>query len=236
MYNIRYFHVKFSRIAYFRYPLLARNELPYPTVWFISYLPTIHAKPNNMKSFFLLLFLTAATFASAAVVNPTLYVADDVTIMVDGQEVQLRAGTPVVAEASQTYTSRNLTAGQSISVRTKFNVVVKKQTLISAGALGSATVSRIRKRGIFGRPGEMELQIQSVQAVDGQQVLLSGIPLTIEGKSNATLAIILSVVLLLTTLIGGAIGFLIKGKEAEFVAGTQLNASVASDMEIEVEE
>ena len=189
-----------------------------------------------MRHLLLLLFVTAGFGVSAAVIQPTLYIAQDIAIMVDGAPVLLRAGTPVVAEASQTYTSKNLTVGQSISVRVKFNVVAKKQTLISAGALGSATVSRIRKRGVFGRPGEMELQIQSVQAVDGQQVLLSGIPLTIEGKSNSTLAWILSVVLFFTTFIGGAIGLLIKGKDAEFVAGTQLNASVASDLEIEAED
>ncbi|WP_420457833.1 hypothetical protein [Neolewinella sp.] len=188
-----------------------------------------------MKQILLLLLVASTLQLSAAVVSPALYVADDVAILVDGEEVLLRAGTPVVCEAGQSYTSRELTAGQSISVRVKFNVVSKKQTLISAGALGSATVSDIRKRGIFGRAGSMELSIQSVQAVDGQQVLLSGIPLRIEGKSNSTIAWIASIVLFLTTFIGGAVGFLIKGKEAEFRAGTQLNASVASDLEIEVD-
>ena len=195
-----------------------------------------HANRITLKHF-LLLLLVASTFQlSAAIVSPALYVANDVAILVDGEEVLLRAGTPVVAEAGQTYTSRELTAGQSISVRVKFNVVSKKKTLISAGALGSATVSDIRKRGIFGRAGRMELTIQSVQAVDGQQVLLSGIPMTIEGKSNATLAWIVSIVLFLTTFIGGAVGLLIKGKDAEFRAGTQLNSSVASDLQIEADE
>lgn len=188
-----------------------------------------------MKQLLFLLCIIAGLGVSAAVVQPTLYVAQNVTVTIDDEPILLRAGTPIVAEANQTYTSKNLAVGQSISVRVKFNVVSMKQTLVSAGALGSATVSRIRKRGVFGQPGEMELQIQSVQAVDGQQVLLSGIPLTIEGKSNSTLAWVLSGVLFLTTFIGGAIGLLIKGRDAEFIAGTQLNASVASDLEIEAE-
>ncbi len=37
---------------------------------------------------------------------------------------------------------------------------------------------------------------------------------------------------LLTTIIG-AVGFFIKGEDAEFSTGTQVNTSVASDMEIE---
>ena len=195
-----------------------------------------------MRNLFLLLLISVSTFAAAAaVVDPgehatTAYIKEDVTILVDGQEVTLRSGTPVVVEAGQTYTSRNLSAGQSINVRVKFNVVVKRQTVIAAGALGSATVTDVRKRGIFGRPGQMTVGLQSVQAVDGQQILLSGIPQQVEGDSRATLAIILSVALLLTTLIGGAIGFLIKGKEAELRSGTQLNGSTASDYDVDVEE
>ena len=184
----------------------------------------------------LLLLVTASVRLSAAVVHPTLYVTNDLVVHVNGKEVTLPAGTPITAEAGQTYRSGALSAGQSITIRVKYNVVVKKQTLISAGSLGTATITNIRKRGIFGRPGRMDLQIESVQAVDGQRVVLSGIPVTVEGKSNATLAWILSGVLFFTTFIGGAIGFLIKGKEAEFVSGTQLNGSVAADTDVEAEE
>ena len=182
-----------------------------------------------------LFFLCLSAFS--AVVSPKdkapHYVSHDIQIMVNGKSRTLRAGTPVVVEAIQTYSSKNLSIGQSVSVRVRFNVVVDKETLVSAGSLGSATVSDIRKKGIFGRPGKLELQIQSVQAVDGQQVMLSGIPLTLEGKSNATLAWIVSGILFFTTIIGGAFGFLVKGKEASFRAGTQLNANVASDMEVD---
>jgi len=189
-----------------------------------------------MKIFLTISLLFTISIANAIVSGkptPPLYVQNDVIIMVEGKPITLRAGTPVVAESAQTYNSKNLSVGQSINVRAKFNVVVDKQTLISAGSLGTATISDLKKAGIFGRAGRLELQIQSIQAVDGQQVLLSGIPLTLEGKSNAALAWIVSGVLFFTTIIGGAAGFLIKGKDAEFRAGTQLNSSVASDTEIE---
>jgi hypothetical protein len=190
-----------------------------------------------MKSLILSISMVfAAVFANATVVTkktPPLYVQSDAIIMVGGKAITLRAGTPVVAEAAQTYTSKNLSIGQSINVRAKFNVVVDKHTLISAGSLGSATVSDLRKAGVFGRGGKLELQVQSIQAVDGQQVLLSGIPLTLEGDSKAGLAWTLSIILLLTTIIGGALGFFIKGKDAEFRSGMQLNSSVASDIEVE---
>jgi hypothetical protein len=190
-----------------------------------------------MKSLSLTILLIFAVNIANAVVStkktPPLYVQKDVIIMVNNKPVTLRSGTPVVAEAAQTYSSKTLSVGQSINVRAKFNVVADKHTLISAGSLGSATVSDLKKGGMFGKAGRMELQVQSIQAVDGQQVLLSGIPLTLEGDSKAGLAWTLSIILFLTTIIGGGIGFFIKGKDAEFRSGMQLNSSVASDIEVE---
>lgn len=190
-----------------------------------------------MKNFILSTWLIFTVNIANAVVNhkptPVLYVQNDVVVLVAGNPITLRAGTPIVAEAAQTYSSKNLSVGQSVTVRAKFNVVVGKLTLISAGALGKATVSDVKKAGIFGQAGKLELQVQSIQAIDGQQILLSGIPLILEGKSNAALAWIVSGLLLFTTGFGGAVGFFIKGKHAEFRAGTQLNSSIASDTEIE---
>jgi hypothetical protein len=190
-----------------------------------------------MKSLILTISMVlTAVFSNATVTTkktPPLYVQSDAIIMVGGKPITLRAGTPVVAEAAQTYTSKNLSVGQSINVRAKFNVVVDKHTLISAGSLGSATISDLRKGGVFGRGGRMELQVQSIQAADGQQVLLAGIPLTLEGDSKAGLAWTISIILFLFTIVGGAVGFFIKGKDAEFKSGMQVNSSVASDLEIE---
>jgi hypothetical protein len=152
----------------------------------------------------------------------------------DGSTVTLRAGTPIVVESSQTYNAKNLSEGQTVNVRVKYNVIFSKQTLVAAGALGTATISDLVKPGIFGKAGRIELQMQSVQAVDGQQILLSGIPMNAEGQNKKGLAWGLSIGLFLLTLIGGAAGFFIKGKSAEIKAGTTANASVASDAQVEV--
>jgi hypothetical protein len=153
----------------------------------------------------------------------------------DGKNITLRAGTPVVVEATQTYSAKNLSEGQTVNVRVKYNVTAEKQTVVAAGALGTATISDISKPGIFGKPGRMELQMQSVNAVDGQQILLSGVPLNAEGQNKKGLAWGLAIPLFLLTLVGGAIGFFIKGKPAEIKAGTTSNVTVASDAQIETE-
>lgn len=164
-------------------------------------------------------------------------VTNDVVIVTDdGSTVTLRSGTPVVVEAMQTYSSKNLSEGQTVSVRVKFNVVVNKKTVVAAGALGNATITDVQKAGGFGKPGRLELQIQSVQSVDGQQILVSGMNMISEGQNKRGLAWGLSIGLFLLTLIGGAIGFFIKGKPAELKAGTTSNTSVASDAQIDVDE
>ncbi len=178
-------------------------------------------------------------YGAFAIVNakmPPLYVSNDQTILLDGKEVTLRAGMPVVVEAIQTYSSKNISSGQTINVRVKYNVVVNKASVISAGALGNAIVSDVQKPKSFGRPGRMELQIQNVQAVDGQQVLLSGIPFVVEGENRKGLAWGVGIgVGLFTYGLGLLLGFAFKGRDAEFRSGTTLNSSVASDVEVEVE-
>jgi hypothetical protein len=166
----------------------------------------------------------------AKVTNDVIIVTDD------GSTVTLRSGTPVVVEAMQTYSSKNLSEGQTVSVRVKFNVVVNKKTVVAAGALGNATITDVQRAGGFGKPGRLELQIQSVQSVDGQQILVSGMNMISEGQNKRGLAWGLSIGLFLLTIIGGAIGFFIKGKPAELKAGTTSNTSVASDAQVEVDE
>ncbi|MFN8345573.1 MAG: hypothetical protein U0X91_11245 [Spirosomataceae bacterium] len=164
------------------------------------------------------------------------YLSNDLSVMVNNQELTLRAGTPVMVEISQNYGGTNLAVGQTVSVRVKFGVVIEKQTVIAAGALGTAVISRFEKARSFGRPGVMEVQVQGVQTVDGQNVLLSGIPLTVEGENRKGLAWGLAIgVGLFTGGIGAVTGFFIKGKPAEIRGGTTVNATVASDIEVEVE-
>lgn len=164
----------------------------------------------------------------------TFYLPEETLIRVNNQEFTLRAGTPVVVEMSQNYGGTNLAEGQTINVRVKFGVVVEKQTVITAGALGSAVISRYEKARSFGRPGKIEVQVQSVQTIDGQNILLSGIPLTVEGENRKGLAWGLAIgVGLFTGGIGAVTGFFIKGKPAEIRGGTTVNTTVASDIDVE---
>jgi hypothetical protein len=197
----------------------------------------------------LLMFVAAAFMSSGSNTTPNpgassgsnkptseIVVTKDVIVQTPSGEVTLRAGTAVVVEAVQTYSGKNLSEGQTINVRVKYNVVVNKMTVIAAGSLGNATITDIQRPGVFGKAGRMELQVQSVQSVDGQQILVSGINMIAEGQNRKGLAWSLSIGLFILTLVGGAVGFLIKGKPAELKSGTTANVSVASDAQIDTEE
>jgi hypothetical protein len=163
-------------------------------------------------------------------------ISTDMVVSTPQGEVTLRAGTPVVVETVQTLNAKNLSEGQTVSVRVKYNVVVSKHTVVAAGALGNATVSEVQRPGMFGKAGKVELQIQSIQAVDGQQVLVSGMAMIAEGQNRKVLAWSLAIGLFFLTIVGGAIGFFIKGKNAEMRAGTSSNVSVASDAQVDLDE
>jgi hypothetical protein len=114
--------------------------------------------------------------------------------------------------------------------------VVKKNVLVAAGAVGTAIVSEVQRPKAFGKAGKMEVQVQSVQAVDGQQILIRGIPMTYEGEHRKGLAWGVAIGAgFFTGGLGVAVGFLFKGKDAELRAGTTISSTVASDSEVEIE-
>lgn len=184
-------------------------------------------------SLFLLGYCQVAQAITVSTKPTPWYISQDRAIHTPNGDVTLRAGTPVVLEVAQKYSSQNLSVGQSVTIRAKYNVVIDKQSVIPAGAIGTAVVTDAKKQGIFGKGGKLELQVQSVQAVDGQQVQLSGIPIMIEGDNKKGLAWGLSIGIgIFTYGLGFFIGFLIKGNAAEVRAGTFLTSSVASEVEI----
>ena len=182
-----------------------------------------------MKNLILILSILSIVFTNSEAKNKqTFFVEKSVTIQHQTGDVTLKAGTPIVVELMQANNTVGLNPGQSVNVRVKFNVVVNKKTLIAAGAMGSATITNVKKPKPFGRPGNLELLIQSITSVDNQQIPVSGMPMLIEGEDKKGLAIGLSLVT------WGLAGIFIKGKPAELRAGTMIHANVASDSEINV--
>ena len=137
------------------------------------------------------------------------------------KDVTLRGGTPIPMQLSTTVNSKNVTVGQVIDFRVTRDIQADGVTVIPAGSIAKAQVVRAKKNGILGKEGELQLSINSVIAVDGTQVMLSGGSLSDEGSDKLILSIFLC--------------FLIKGGSAELPAGMECTPSVSGNTVISVD-
>lgn len=140
-----------------------------------------------------------------------------------GEVVILRAGTSIPLELVSTLSS-NVKSGQMVDFRVLSDVKANGKIVISAGSIAQGQITRVKKRGLLGSEGELEIAIKSVKAVDGTTVYLSGNNLYDEGSNKLALSIVLTICCLF--------GFLIKGGKAEIPAGAQVQGTVTSNVEI----
>ena len=85
----------------------------------------------------------------------------------------LRAGTLVLLETSEKIFSHEVTVGKTVMFRVRMNVVVDGEVVIPTGAMALGRFKAIQT-GTHNVPEEIRLELQYVQAVDGQQVPLNG--------------------------------------------------------------
>lgn len=147
--------------------------------------------------------------------------------MHDDGEVILNAGTGIILETLSPIRSDKLMIGQPVDFRVVHDVKVDGQTVIAAGTLAQGQVLRAQKARWLGREGRLEIQIKSVQAIDGQNIYLNGGDIYREGENFQVLLIVLGV-LIFPPLI------FIKGKNAEIPPGYQVNSAVATSVTVKI--
>lgn len=145
------------------------------------------------------------------------------------ENATLKAGTNIPLETVSPIDTEFISSGQMVDLRVAADIKVDSKVVIKAGSLAKGQIVNFKKNGAIGSPGKVEVQVKSVQAVDGQEVYLVGGNVQKEGESKLVLSIALS--LLICPLF-----LLIKGKNAEVPAGTQLYSSVATESVIAVKE
>lgn len=137
------------------------------------------------------------------------------------REVVLKAGTAVPMQLVNTVTGKDAAVGQIVDFRVTSDIKVDGVTVIPANAVAKAQVVRAKKNGLLGSAGEIQLTVNSVTAVDGTQVILSGGTLSDEGKNKLVLSIFLC--------------FLIKGGQGELPAGMACSPIVSGNTPIVVD-
>ena len=164
-------------------------------------------------------------------VKPTALVLATATLCMSfkmrGDGVVLNAGTSVPLETVNAIRSDQVSVGQTIDFRVKFDVKVGDKTVVAAGSIAKGQVMRAQKAKGVGKEGFVEVQIKSVQAVDGQEVFLSGGNVYQEGEDKQTLSILLGVLVCLLFLT-------MKGKNAEVPPGYSVSAASTTTMTINI--
>lgn len=146
---------------------------------------------------------------------------------VPGNTVVLKVGTVVPMELINTVNSKNARTGEMVKFRVTDNVVVDGKTIIEIGAVANGQIVRAKKSGLLGSEGDLFIAVKSVQAVDGTTIYLTNGDLMDEGSNKVVLSVVLTFCCLF--------GFLIKGGNAEILAGSQVQAMVMSNTMLSVD-
>jgi hypothetical protein len=142
------------------------------------------------------------------------------TFTINAQTTVLKAGSNVSLEFSETVSSKTHNTGQKVNLTVKFDVSVGDKVVIAAGAPAEGKVIDKDERGIVGQPGSIGVQIERVQAVNGEWINVSATQVS-KGKDKTTTSIIVTLLCIL--------GLLIKGDEGKLNAGSTIDARVVAD-------
>lgn len=136
-------------------------------------------------------------------------------------DVVLKAGTPVPMQLVNTIDGKHSTVGQVVDFRVTSDIKADGKTVIPIGSIAKAQVVRAKKNGLLGQAGEIQVNVTSVTAVDGTQVVLSGGTLADEGKNKLVLSLFLCLFL--------------KGGNGELPAGMACSPIVSGNTVITVD-
>lgn len=96
------------------------------------------------------------------------------------KNVTLKAGTPVVFETAEQFASGTMTVGQNVKFTVKMNVIAEGKVAINTGSIAIGRVKDISSTS-FNNPETITIELTSVQAVDGSQIILNGTEQTFKG-------------------------------------------------------
>ena len=142
-------------------------------------------------------------------------------------EVILKAGTLIPLEVLSEINTKNITTGQMIDLKVTREISVEKNVVIPYGAIAKGQVTRFEKRKGLGKGASMQIQIKSVTAKDGPEIMLTGGNMSEEGNNKLALSIVLAIFVC-------PLFLLLKGKQAIIPAGTAISATVATDTYIKL--
>ena len=165
---------------------------------------------------------TAAPVTQAAVATDNdLPIAPDPLV-----KVRVKDGTEVSLRFAQTISSKRAAIGDAVNFTLDQDLKAGDRVVARKGATALGTVTQVRKSGMMGRGGELNLRLDYLKAGD-TKIKLRGVQGGQgDNKEGAMIGL---------TLAFGVVGFLKHGKQAEIKEGTSLKAYVDQDTELVME-
>ncbi|MEM9991001.1 MAG: hypothetical protein AAF738_04500 [Bacteroidota bacterium] len=100
--------------------------------------------------------------------------------------ITLRAGTPISLSLNQEVHADEVEIGNSIEFLVRSNVTVNGQVIIAAGSIAEGMIKDVVKTCDTCKRkaacSKLVISVETAQAVDGQQVYLRSIPMTVKGN------------------------------------------------------
>jgi len=148
-----------------------------------------------------------------------------VSTSVSAKEVTVHAGKIIYVENVNTLNPSNLSVGDDVELITISDVVVDDIIIIKAGTPVSGAVTKAQGEGALGKAGQLTISVNSVEALDGTILGLSGTKI-LAGESKETEAV------------GGGLFLcapmlLISGEGVELPANSTIEARITGTYDID---
>ena len=165
---------------------------------------------------------TAAPVTQAAVAT-----TNDLPIVPDPLvKVRVKDGTEISLRFAQTISSKRAAIGDAVNFTLDQDLKAGDRVVARKGATALGTVTQVRKSGMMGRGGELNLRLDYLKAGD-TKIKLRGL----QGRQGDNK----EAAMIGLTLAFGMVGFFKHGKQAEIKEGTPLKAYVDQDTELVME-
>jgi len=146
-------------------------------------------------------------------VSPTASVSSQI------KQVTLAEGTPVLLATTEKMVSGRVAEGSTVRYKILRDIVDSDGNIvIPYGGFAQGRVTRSRRRGMFGKAGQLEFTVDSVDAVDGTRVPLRA-QQEAAGKGNKNEVIV-------STLLLSVLAVFVHGRDVEIPEGTEITAYV----------
>lgn len=200
---------------------------PYTVTWDTS---DFQPGDHTLRAF---AYLTSGERVGAQPVSVTLYAPalPDAQILPAAEApptvkpATLKEGTPVLLATTAKMVSGRVAEGSTVRYKVLRDVPGPDGNIvIPYGGFAQGRVTRSRRRGMFGKAGQLEFTVDSVQAVDGTTVPLRA-QQEAAGKGNKNEVIV-------STLLLSVLAVFVHGRDVDIPEGTEITAYVDHDTAI----